>query len=64
MVFNATFNNISVYIVDVSFIGGGNHGIPWTVFGSSSRRKKNEKTKKYHAVRKVPKYKIRAVVVV
>jgi hypothetical protein len=25
---------------------------------------KNEKTKKYHAVRKVPKYKIRAVVVV
>jgi hypothetical protein len=30
MVFNATFNNISVYIVAVSFIGGGNRWKPET----------------------------------
>jgi hypothetical protein len=31
MVFNATFNNISVYIVAVSFIGGGKWRKPLTV---------------------------------
>ena len=31
MVFNVTFNNISVYIVAVSFIGGGNRRKPHNV---------------------------------
>ena len=35
MMFNATFNNILIYIVAVSFIGGGNQSIrrkPPTIF--------------------------------
>jgi hypothetical protein len=36
MVFNATFNNISYYIVAVSFIGGGNRRKPQTYCKSLS----------------------------
>ena len=41
MVFNATFNNISVMIVAVNFIGGGNRSIPFSRLFSFSIAEKS-----------------------